>query len=197
MAANNNTVITITGAAVTSVDEISNPKGPWIVTTSNEVVTVMITNAGQFYDIILEGPAVFQASQPIQVAQFANGTEFDGEIGSDPCEILLLLTGHYLSYYTVYVPPSDYLFDPNYLNLMVPQTAIGTTVVDGALVAATNFVAIAGSGYYGAQIQVEAGTHTVNSSQPVEVQVYGFGDQYGFGNGGAYDAYGYFGGVVK
>lgn len=61
--------------------------------------------------------------------------------------------------------------------------------VDDSVVAASNFVAIGASGYYGAQRPLtNSGAHTVNSSQPVGVQVYGFG---------ACDAYGYFGGIVK
>jgi hypothetical protein len=45
------------------------------------------------------------------------------------------------------------------------------------------------SGYCGAQLTVtNSGVHTVTSSQPIEVQVYGWGQA---------DAYGYFGGVVK
>lgn len=75
------------------------------------------------------------------------------------------------------------------MNLIVPQSATNTTLVDGSPVATTNFVAIGTSGYYGAQLKLTTnGTHTVTSSQPVGVEVYGFGD---------YDAYGYFGGVVK
>jgi hypothetical protein len=62
-------------------------------------------------------------------------------------------------------------------------------VLDGSIVASTNFVAIGNSGYYGAQITItNSGKHTVTSSQPVGVQAYGFGND---------DAYGYFGGVVK
>jgi hypothetical protein len=44
------------------------------------------------------------------------------------------------------------------------------------------------SGYSGAQIPVTNGAHTITSFQPVGVQAYGLGD---------YDAYGYFGGIVK
>ena len=76
----------------------------------------------------------------------------------------------------------------NYLNLIVAQSATNSTWVDGSLVAATNYVAIGTSGYYGAQIAVTNGTHTVTSSQPVGVSVYGWGNA---------DAYGFFGGVVK
>jgi len=194
LAAYSNTVVTISGRVVIPLDENSSP---WTVTTSNEVVLVVITNAGQFYDIIVAGPVEFQASQPIQVAHFANGNSFDDQMG-DPCEILLPPAGHYLLTNTVFTLPDnnvtgDFYEDYNYLNIIVPQSAIANTLVDGSTVDATNFVPIGTSGYYGAQISVTnavdgATTHTVTSSQPVGVEVYGFG---------FYDAYGYFGGIVK
>jgi hypothetical protein len=75
------------------------------------------------------------------------------------------------------------------LNLITTQSAITNTVVDGVAVSATNFVAIGTSGYYGAQITITTnGVHTVTSSQPVGVEIYGWEDA---------DAYGYFGGIVK
>lgn len=147
--------------------------------------------AGQFLDLILDGPVEFRGSHPIQVAQFANGFWFDQQYG-DPCEILLPPTGHYLETNTVITLPNDFVtgdFFENYLNIIVPQSATNNTWVDGSLVAATNYVAIGTGGYYGAQITItNSGVHTVTSSQPVGVQVYGFGYT---------DAYGYFGGVVK
>ena len=74
------------------------------------------------------------------------------------------------------------------VNIIVPRSATNSTFVDTNLVAVTNFVAIGTSGYYGAQIVVTNGVHTVTSSLPVGVEVYGWG---------YCDAYGYFGGVVK
>ena len=75
------------------------------------------------------------------------------------------------------------------MNIIVPQSATNSTWVDGSLIAATNYVPIGTSGYYGAQITVtNSGAHTVTSSQPVGVEVDGWGD---------YDAYGYFGGIVR
>jgi len=44
-------------------------------------------------------------------------------------------------------------------------------------------VVIGNSGYYGAQVSVTNGTHIVTSSQPVGVEVYGWGSA---------DAYDYF-----
>jgi hypothetical protein len=78
--------------------------------------------------------------------------------------------------------------DENFLNLIVAQTATNGTFIDGSLVASTNFVEISMSGYYGAQLSVTNGIHTVTSSQPVGVEVYGWGSA---------DAYGYFGGTVR
>jgi hypothetical protein len=74
------------------------------------------------------------------------------------------------------------------MNLIVAQSAITSTLLDGSPVAAASFVPIGASGYYGAQLSVTNGVHTVTSSQPVGVEVYGFGYE---------DAYGYFGGIVK
>jgi hypothetical protein len=80
-------------------------------------------------------------------------------------------------------------FDKNYMNLIVAQSATNSTYVDGSLVAVTNFIAIGSSGYFGAQLfMTNNGEHTVISSQPVGVEVYGWGSA---------DAYGYFGGMTK
>jgi len=143
--------------------------------------------AGGFCDTNLNGPVQFQGSQPIQVAHFANGHDFDsfsGILYGDPCEVLLLPTGHYLTTNIVVTLPNDNFigdFNTNYVSLIVAQA-------NGAPVASTNFIAIGSSGYYGAQIPVSNLVNAVSSSQPVGVEVYGFG---------YYDAYGYFGGIVK
>jgi hypothetical protein len=76
--------------------------------------------------------------------------------------------------YTVYAPTnSDWDFATDYLNLIVAQSATNCALIDGSLVAATNFVAIGTSGYYGAQMMVtNSGARTVTSSQPVGVEVF-------------------------
>ncbi len=155
--------------------------------------TIVFTNgavagtnqAGQFLDLIIDGPVEFRGSQPMQVAHFANGINFDYALSGDPCEILLPGTAHYLMTNIVATPQG---FDTNYLNIIVAQSAITNTFVDGFLVPTNNFVPIGSSGYWGAQVPATNGMHTVTSSHPVGVEIYGFGYQ---------DAYGYFGGVVK
>jgi IgGFc binding protein len=194
LAAYSNTVVTITGKIVTITNESINLHGPWLVTATNETVTTTITNAGQFYELIVDGPVQFQATKPIQVAQFANGVYFDTppNFYGDPCEILLPPIGHYLPTNIVVTLPNDNIsgdFAENYLNLIVSQSATNSTFLDSSLVAATNFMTIGTSGYYGAQITVtNSGSHKITSFQPVGVEVYGFGVD---------DAYGYFGGNTK
>jgi hypothetical protein len=100
---------------------------------------------------------------------------------------LLPPTGHYLETNTIFSLTGD--FYENYANIIVPQSATNSTTLDGSLLAATNFVAIGGSGYYGARLTLtNSGAHTVISSTPIGIEVYGWGPT---------DAYGYFGGIVK
>ena len=158
-------------------------------------VMVATNQASGFTDLIIDGPVEFQGSKPIQVAQFANGTDFDSLPNNygDPCEMVLPPAGHWLATNVVYTPTgpdsygNPYDFTTNYLNIIVVDWATNSTYLD-VTNAITNFVAVGTNGYFGARIVVATGTYTVSSSQPVGVQVYGFG---------SYDAYGYFGGVVK
>lgn len=110
------------------------------------------------------------------------------------CEMLLPPVGHWLATNVVFTPDGldvsgePYDFDTICLNAIAADWAITNTFVDGSPLAATNFVPIHTSGYSGARVAVTNGPHIVTSSQPVGVQVYGFGPQ---------DAYGYAGGVVE
>ena len=194
LSAESSNIVTISGIVVTVISY----GRPWTVTTNYETLTTNLT-AGVPCDLILDGPVQIQSTKPIQVAQFANGvgsdyvTNTQGISGEgDPCEVLLSPTGQWMNSYTVYSSTNDDVigdFDENFLNLIVPQSATNSTLVDGSIMASTNFVAIGTSGYYGAQITItNAGAHTVTSSQPVGVEVYGWGLQ---------DAYSYFGGIVK
>jgi hypothetical protein len=116
LAAYSNTVVAITGDIVTNVS-FEGSMYP-TVTSCNE--TVMVTNqAGQCYDLIVIGPVVFQASQPIQVAHFAIGGEYDHPSSheGDPCEILLPPTGHYLETNIVFTLTND-----------LPDKSTGTSI---------------------------------------------------------------------
>lgn len=191
LAASNSTTVTITGDVVTIVDESVQP---WTVTAANGTVTTNLS-AGQFCDITVDGPVQFLSTKPIQVAQFGNGNGFDAATSArnsqegDPCEILLPPAGDYPAVNVVYTPTNATAFDKNFLNLIVPQSATNSISVDSSLVPVTAYMPISTSGYFGAQIPItNGGPHTVTSSQPVGVEVYGWGE---------WDAYSYMGGTSK
>jgi len=138
---------------------------------------------GHFFDTILGVPAVFEGSNPIQVAQFSNGATWDNSTG-DPFEFLLPPTGKYLQAYTVPTPDGFNSF----FNLFVDQSALNTTFVDGQQVPPASFQQIGASSYFGTQWSVSEGSHVISSSKPVGIQVYGFG---------FYDGYGYIGGLSR
>jgi hypothetical protein len=153
---------------------------------TNGMLVATNMQAGIPYDYTIDGGVQFTATEPIQVAHFANGTVFDSQLG-DPCEILVPSTGHYLETNTIITPIGE--FTSNYINIIVAQTAINNTLVDSSHLSASNFVQIGTTGYYGLRYTVtSSGTHTVVSSQPVSVDAYGWGIT---------DAYGYSGGMVK
>ena len=116
----------------------------------------------------------------------------------DPCEdIVAAYRPLFTDQYCFHPPPGNVNtvgdFTNNYVAAIVPASALSNTLVDGSAIPLANFIPIGNSGYYGAQVPVTNAaaaptTHTVTSSQPVGVQVYGIG---------WWDAYGYFGGIAK
>ena len=145
--------------------------------------------AGQFCDLTNNGVAQFEASRPIQVAQFSTGTLFDmpdNELDygwGDPFELLLPPTGHYLNSYTILSPSS---FSNNFINLVIERAAISNTCIDTIPVTTNLFIPIGRSGYYGTQVSVSPGTHTVTGPRPLCVTAYGFSPADGYGYVGGF-----------
>lgn len=142
-----------------------------------------VLNRGQFYETMLTQASYIQATQPILVAQYSNGTAYDNVTDADPSMMLIMPMEQFLNGYTVSTPASG--MPVNYLNLVVNNASTGSIVLDGAAVPAADFTAIDSSGYSGAQVYVNVGTHNISSVVPFGVNVYGFSDA---------DAYSYPGG---
>ena len=103
--------------------------------------------------------------------------------------MLLPPAGYFLAINTVFALPDDNFngdFNTNYISLIVAQAGVSTTLLNGAPVTSSNFIAIGSSGYYCAEIPITNAVNTVSNSQPIEVQVYGWG---------VFDAYSYIGGI--
>jgi hypothetical protein len=160
LASEDNTVVSVNGSAVATL------------------------NRGAFHERIITGAAQITATQPVLVAQFSNGTTYDG-VTSDPFMMLIPPYEQFLAGYTVTTPASG--FATNFINLVVPTAAVGSLLLDGVAVPASAFAPIGTSGFSGSQRPVALGTHTLSSPLPFGAFMYGFAD---------YDSYGYPGGYA-
>jgi len=160
VAAEDNTTVAVNGAAVATL------------------------NAGQVHQQIIDGQSTITSDKPVLVAQYSNGTDWDN-VTSDPFMMLTSPTEQFLSDYTFTTPATG--FSANFVNVVAPSSAVGDVKLDGSAIPAGQFTAIGSSGYSGAQVDLTLGSHTVTSSKPVGISVYGFAD---------YDSYGYPGGAA-
>jgi hypothetical protein len=127
-------------------------------TVSVNGAVVATLNRGQFHQQIIAEPAQITADQPILVAQYSHGTQFDG-VTSDPFMMLIPPFEQFLGAYTVTTPASD--FPINFVNVVAPATAVGTILLDGIALPLDSFVPIGTSGFAGAQVPISAGSHTL------------------------------------
>ena len=143
---------------------------------------VATLNRGEFYETILTVPSNINADRAVLVAQYSNGTSFDG-ITSDPFEVIVPPFEQFLSGYTVTTPETG--FNINFINIVVPNASVGAVLLDGSPVPAGDFTAIAGTGFSGAAVEVDLGSHTVNGPSPFGITTYGFAsaDSYGYPGG--------------
>jgi RHS repeat-associated protein len=140
---------------------------------------VATLNKGKIHERIINGPSTIIADKPILVAQYANGSSFDG-VTSDPFMMLIPPYEQFGGNYTLTTPASG--FDINYINVVAPTEAVGQIKLDGVNIPASSFVTIGVSGFSGAQVQIAKGTHNLNAPFPFGAFVYGFA---------SYDSYGY------
>lgn len=152
-------------------------------TVSVNGVVVATLNRGQLHEQIITGPAQITSNQPILVAQYSNGSSFDG-VTSDPFMMLIPPFEQFLGSYTVTTPASGFLV--NFINVVAPAAAVGAIMLDGFAIPPASFVPIGSSGFSGAQVSVSAGSHTLSGPLPFGAFMYGFAD---------FDSYGYPGGM--
>lgn len=143
---------------------------------------VATLNRGQLHEQIIAGPAQITSDKPIMVAQYSNGQSFDNVV-SDPFMMLIPPFEQFLAGYTVTTPASG--FDVNFVNVVAPNAAVGSVLLDGSPIPVASFTAIGSSGFSGAQVPISLGSHTLTGTLPFGAFVYGFAqaDSYGYPGG--------------
>jgi hypothetical protein len=158
----------------------------------------VLANAGDAVEFIYRGDFVVSADNPISVGQFMVGSFYPGfptctrsqtagcaipvstecpvgdgtfkRIG-DPAFLLPSASSQFRRDYTFLVP-EGYLRNQNYVGVVLPTGA--SVVLDGAV--PTDAPApIAGTPWQVLRLSVEPGTHSISSTQPFGLSVYGYG----------------------
>lgn len=157
MASENTTVVTINGVAQPAI------------------------NASQFIEVVLTTQSTITADKPVLVAQYSNGSSFSGNPG-DPFMMLIPPYEQFLADYTV-TTVSGYV--AHYINVVAPNSIVGSMTLDGVAIPVVEFTPIGVSGFSGAQLVVVPGSHNLNGSLPFGVFQYGFNtdDSYGYPGG--------------
>ncbi|HEX3957835.1 MAG TPA: IgGFc-binding protein [Trebonia sp.] len=129
-------------------------------------------NAGQFYETILTAASEITANNPIQVMQYSNGQSYDSA-NADPFDITIAPYAQFLNSYTVTTEPdgADPAITSNYINVVAPTSEVGNVTLDAAVIASSDFTAIGGTGFSGAQVPVPFGSHVLNGPLPFGVTV--------------------------
>ena len=140
--------------------------------------------AGSFAERILTGSSVIIANKPILVAQFSNGTSYDG-VTSDPFMMLVPSSDQFLASYTFATPATG--FSVNYVNVVATSDDVAGNgvLLDGTSIPQSEFSPIGTTGYSGARLAISKGTHSIRGAHPVGIYVYGFdnADSYGYPGG--------------
>lgn len=158
---------------------------------------VATKNAGQFYEFEASTPQNITSNNPVLVAQYAisatdtfgifnsgptNGGPTDPGTPWDPAMMIVPPTQQFLSKY-IFANSIDAAFDSSYVNVVIPDGAASSLLMDGAAVAKA-FTSIPGSGFSYAQIPDAQGSHYISASAPFGIYVYGFGHADSYANTG-------------
>jgi hypothetical protein len=129
---------------------------------------------GEFYETVI--PAVsahIKTSKRALVMQYANSSDFDGVVNSDPFMTLVPARPHYSKQHVFCTPQQG--FATHYINVVVPVAAKNSVLLNGVAIGVP-FFDIGASGYAFAQKEIAAGIHTVTSDLPSGVTVYGWSE---------------------
>ncbi len=143
-------------------------------------------NAGEHYAQEIEGASEITSSKPIELAQYANGSTYDGTTG-DPSMMIIPPYQQFETGYTITTPVNSQTVFGSYVNLVVPKSAVGLVEIDGTAVPASEYNPIGSSEFEGVQVELLPGSHVITGNgQPFGAFVYGFSIT---------NAYSYYGGM--
>ncbi len=146
--------------------------------TPSSIHAPLNLDAGEYggVEISTDQDFTIQGDKPISVLQFLPGQQYPWDNGSgDPAMALLVPMEQYRSSYSFIVPSS---MTYNYVNIIKPVgNGAATVYFDGVAIPESSFSTAIGSSYHGVyrrNISSSPYSHTITSSQPFGIMVYGF-----------------------
>ncbi|MCC7537771.1 MAG: IgGFc-binding protein, partial [Deltaproteobacteria bacterium] len=144
------------------------------VTFDPPVMAPRTMNRGDIVELETRDPIRIQGSEALLVVQFLVGQDYAG-IGSsgmmgvgDPSISLGIPTEQFRTEYTFLAPLT---YEMSFANITAPDGQ--SVLLDGTPV--SGFAPIGGTGMSAARVAISGGVHTVTSSMPFGLTVYGFG----------------------
>lgn len=150
-----------------------------ITINSGETINL---NQGELHETILTESSLVQSNNPILVAQYSNGTNFDN-VTSDPFMMLIPPFEQFLDNYTFSTATEG--FRENFVNIVTRSNDVASLELDSVSVDVNDFTVIPNTEYSFAQIELSQGSHNLQGAL-AGIYVYGYD---------AYDSYGYSGGL--
>jgi hypothetical protein len=142
-------------------------------TVQQNGTTVATLNRGEFYETgRLTGNHQFSGDNPIFVTQFMTGINPGN---GDPAMGSMIPQDQYLSNYTFSTVGGNQ-FAQNFLTVIAENADVGTLLLDGSPIPATEFTAIGTTGFSAATVPLTEGTHTTSSTGRHGITVLGIND---------------------
>ena len=141
-----------------------------------------VLNAGEYYEF--EGKNnlfIIESNNPISVAQYSMG--FKSDSVGDPMMMLIRPESAFQKSYRISTPKQGSWH--HYVNVFAANKFLDNLKIDGKPVDKSLFRNIEGTNFYFGTIEIQYGSHFLESTEPFGISSYGFG----YGNDG-YDAYG-------
>lgn len=171
------------------------------VFVAEELVAVL--QKGEFYEGRVDGAKEVRTSRPTLTAQFkksSTGQLQDKEELGDPLMMLVTPPEQFMDSYRFITIQAvlpvlgpfgniieNTVYVEQYLNVVIPTSAIPSLILDGKPVSAREFLPIGSTLYSYATLKMADGAHDISASDPFGIYVYGYG---------VANSYGYIGGMA-
>ncbi|MGF1493932.1 MAG: cadherin-like domain-containing protein [Microcoleaceae cyanobacterium] len=137
---------------------------------------VRILNAGEYDEFVLAADAIeITTSQPALVAQYLQGIGGFFPIGQgDPAMTFVPGQNSWLDRYQLAAPADSAAFDNNFINVVIPSTALDSLELNSAVVDTSGFIPVGSSDFSVGNLEIDPGLFTVEAAEPFQVSLFGF-----------------------